>query len=518
ALGYTTVYLHDESGNVVERRDPVGHGTEHAVTRYTYGVLGELLSTAHTVNPGGEVVETTQEYDPGFLVVRTTDPAGTITEWVRDGRGLPTSMTAGVGTAAAATETFSYDLEGERVARTDARGFSWVSEYDGYGRPSASVDPLGNRAEIRYGDDHLVVEERRLNSSGELLARSAASYDLLGRQIEAKRFHWSGGNPSASEELITRFGYDPLGNLLTTTNPLARVTTRAYDAGGRLTTATDPAGNVTAFTYDPAGNVTRLVETEQGAGGPVAVPFDFGYDALGRRLWSADALGNRSQTLWDARSNPVVSIDAEGNLTARTYDSLDRLRVEMRPEGIAASYSYDPAGRLLRYTDALGQTTTYEYDPLGRQTKVTYPDSTVESYTYDPAGNVTQITEPTGSVVTFTLDAAGRRTSRAVTPGAGVFGAVSEVYALDGLHRMTQASSGSVSVSRSYDSLSRLTAETALGRTLSYSYDDADSLASTSYPSGHGVTHGIDALGRPESIVSGGTPAATYTFRGVARV
>ncbi|MCI0633541.1 MAG: hypothetical protein L0206_06450, partial [Actinobacteria bacterium] len=518
ALGYTTLYLDDESGNVVERRDPVGHGTEHAVTRYTYGVLGEPLSTEHTVESGGEVVETTREYDAGFLVVRATDPVGTVTEWVRDGRGLPTSMTVGVGTAAAATDTFSYNLEGERVARTDARGFSWVSEYDGYGRPSASVDPLGNRSETRYGDDSLVVEERRLNSSGELLARSAASYDSLGREVEAKRYLWTGSNPSGAEEIVTRFSYDPLGNLLTATVPLSRVTTRAYDAGGRLSAATDPAGNVTAFTYDPAGNVTHLVETEQGAGGPVAVTFDFGYDALGRRLWSEDALGNRTQTLWDARSNPVVSIDAESNLTARTFDSLDRLRIEMRPEGIAVSYSYDPAGRLLRYTDALGHTTTYEYDPLGRLTSITYPDSTDETYVYDATGNLTQITEPTGSVIAFAHDAAGRRTSRTVSPGAGVFGAVTEGYTLDGLGRMTQASSGPVTVTRSYDSLSRLTAETALGRTLSYSYDDADSLASMSYPSLHEVTHGIDALGRPESIVSGGTPAATYDFRGVARV
>ncbi len=518
ALGYTTHYLHDESGNVIERRDPIGDGTTHAVTQFTYGVLAELLSSAHTVVPGGQVVETTQEYDAGFLLVRTTDPVGTVTEWMRDGRGLPTSVTAGVGTAPAATETFSYNLDGRRVTRTDARGEAWLTEYDGYGRPSASVDALGNRAETSYGDDNLVVEERRLNSSGGLLARSGATYDLLGREVEAKRFLWTGSNPSGAEQLVASFGYDPAGNLLTATDPLSRVTTRTYDAAERLAAATDPAGNVTALTYDPAGNMTRLVEIEQSASGAASVSFDVGYDALGRRLWSEDALGNREQTLWDAHSNPIVSIDAEGNLTARTFDSLGRLLSETRPEGIAVSYSYDAAGRVVRYTDALGQTTTYQYDPLGRLTSVTYPDSTVETYAYNPAGNLTQINQPTGSVVTFTHDALGRHVSRAVAPGAGVVGAVPEAYTLDGLGRLTQATSGSVTVTRSYDSLSRLASETAAGRTVAYAYDDADSLAEMNYPSGHAIIHGIDALGRPESISSGASHAAAYGFRGVARV
>ena len=518
ALGYTTRYLHDESGNVIERRDPVGEGTSHAVTRFTYGVLGELLSSAHTVVPGGQIVENTQEYDAGFLLVRTTDPVGTVTELVRDGRGLPTSVTAGVGTSAAATETSSYNLEGQRVVRTDARGFAWTTEYDGYGRRAASVDPVGNRAETSYGDDGLPLEHRRLNPSGGLLSRSGATYDLLGREIEAKRFLWIGSNPSGAEELVASFGYDPVGNLLTASDPLSRVTSRVYDAAERLATVTDPAGNVTAFTYDTAGNITRLVETEQSVSGAASVSFDFGYDTLGRRLWSEDALGNREQTLWDAHSNPIVSIDAEGNITARTFDSLGLLLSETWPEGIAVSYSYDAARRLVSYTDALGQTTTYQYDSLGRLTSVTYPDSTLETYAYNPTGDLTQISQPTGSVVTFTHDALGRRVSRAVAPGAGVVGAVSEAYTLDGLGRLTQASSGSVAVTRSYDSLSRVASETAAGRTVAYTYDDANSLAALNYPSGRAITHGIDALGRPESISSGASPAAAYSFRGVSRV
>jgi len=518
ALGYRTVYLYDQAANLVERRDPVGDGTEHASTVSAYGVLGELLTTAHTAQPGGQLVQTTHEYDAGLNLARMTDSVGTVTEWVRDGRGLPTSVTSALGTPAAAAVTFSYDLEGQQVSRTDARGFAWATEYDGYGRPAASVDPLGNRAETRYGDDGLPIERRQLGPAAELLARSASTFDLLGRQVEAKRWLWTGSEPAGAEEIATVFGYDPVGNLLATTDPLSRVTTRTYDAAERLISVTDPAGNATDWTHDAAGNATRVVVAEQSSGGPVAVSTDFGYDGLGRRLWSEDALSNRGQTLWDARSNPTVSIDPEGNVTSRTFDSLDRLLTETQPEGIAVTRGYDPASRLVSYTDTLSHTTTYEYDALGRQTAVTYPDSTVEAYTYDPAGNLTHITQPTGSVVSLSYDGASRRTGRTVTAGAGVVGAVSESYMLDGLGRFIQAASGTVTVVRSYDSLSRLTSETVAGRTVSYAYDDAGSVVGMSYPSGQVISHGIDALGRPETIASDGTPAAAYAFRGMSRV
>lgn len=517
ALGYRTVYLFDEAGNLVERRDPVGDGTEYASTYSTYGVLGEL-TTSHTVQPGGQLVQTVHEYDAGFLLERTTDPVGTVTEWLRDGRGLPISSTAGVGTAEAATEGYAHDLDGQLVTRTDARGRAWVTEYDGYGRPAAEVDPIGNRSETRYGDDHQPVERRDLDAAAELLARSGSTYDLLGRQVEAKRWLWTGTDPSGAREIVTAFGYDEAGNLLTTTDPLSRVTTRVYDPAERLANVTDPAGNVTTLTRDAAGNATRVVVTEQGPAGSVPVPRDFGFDALGRQIWREDALGNRAETVWDARSNAAVSIDPEGHVTSRVFDSLDRLVTETQPEGIEVTRGYDPASRLSTYTDALGHTTSYDYDPLGRQTAVTYPDSTTESYDYDPAGNLIQVTQPTGSVVTFTYDAASRRTGRAVAPGAGVVGAVSEAYTLDGLGRLVEVTSGTVTVTRGHDSLSRLASETIAGRTVTYSYDDAGSVAGMTYPSAHPIVHGLDSLGRPATITSGGSPAAAYTFRGTSRV
>ncbi|MEM1183183.1 MAG: hypothetical protein AAGM22_32875 [Acidobacteriota bacterium] len=65
-----------------------------------------------------------------------------------------------------------------------------------------------------------------------------------------------------------------------------------------------------------------------------------------------------------------------------------------------------------------------------------------------------------------------------------------------------------------YDSRSRLVAESSGGHTTTHDLDDVGNPLSTVYPSGHTVGTTFDGLNRLSTVTSGGTPPATFCYRG----
>ena len=442
ALNYTTTYVYDEDGQATEVREPYGLGGETAATDTAYGPLGEVLTVTRHIEPTGGVATTSYQYDKNRNPTKVTDPMGHVTATVYDERNQSMSRTMGQGSAEAVTESYAYDQEGHLLTRTDGRGNAWTSEYDGYGRLAASVDPLGDRTEQSYDDGGHVSETRGQGAGGELLAKSAATYDLLGRPTVRTRYLLD-ANEQTTAELTTTTDYDPAGNVVATRDPLGRYSVFAYDAAERLVAQTDPAGNETTYQLDATGQPVAVTLHEVVAGGgSAATTTTHEYDALGRETASIDPLGNTTRFTLDAAGRARLVTDPEGHTTAREYDSLGRLTSETRPEGIAIDLAYDANGNRTTYTDARGNTTTWDYDALDRVTSVHYPDGTTESTVYDAAGNATEITQPSGTTVDPTFDAANRMTGRTIALAGGLEGPTTESYAYDALGRLTQATSG----------------------------------------------------------------------------
>ena len=323
------------------------------------------------------------------------------------------------------------------------------------------------------------------------------------------------GDGETTAEVTRTTTYDGVGNVIATTDPLSRDTYFAYDAAERLVDQVDPAGNETTYQLNATGQPDSVTLHEVVAGGGSAsTTTTHEYDALGRETASIDPLGNTTRFTLDARGRARLVTDPEGNSTAREYDSLGRMTSETRPEGIAIHLAYDANGNRTSYTDARGNTTTWDYDALDRVTQVHYPDQTTETTAYDAAGNATQITQPSGTTLTQTYDAADRMTARAITLAGGLEGPTAESYTYDGLGRLTQATSGSVTSARTYDSLSRVTSETTGGKTVGYQLDAAGNVTAMTYPSGVTVNRQVDDLNRLESIPG----VATYGYRGPDRV
>ena len=463
----------------------------------------------------GDWIATQRDYDENFNLTSVTGPENEITLQVFDARNLLDSVTRGSGTPDAATESHAYDAEGNRTLYTDGRGHPHITAFDGFGRVQSATDPLGQRTAMTYDDGSNVVDSRSFDSGGTLLAASGSTFDLRRRPKSALSRLWTGSDASGARVLTSSTTYDAAGNALSMTDAMGRSAHQTFDAAERRVTATDAAGNRTEWALDGAGNARAVTAVEQVSGsGPLSATVTAAYDALGRPVAASDPLGNRATTTYDARGNVRLAIDPEGHFTESTYDGLDRLTRTVRPEGISVDYGYDRSSRLVTYRDALDQTTTWTYDALGRKRGATYPDATQETATYDAAGNPTLLVDANGTSVTQGFDPANRLTSRTIVRGDGVEGPTAEIFAYDGLSRLTLAQSGIHVTSQTYDSLSRRLTETTDGRTITFEHDDAGNATQQLYPSGTTLTHVFDALDRMQAVSSGNGTHVTYGFRG----
>ncbi len=521
ALSYVTRFHHDAIGQRVMTEEPDGDaGAEVLKVEQTFGLLGELREVRREIGAGAESVMSF-DYDENLNRMETTEPNGQKSRWTFDDRDLPKTVRRGFGTPLVVTEGMDYNAEGRLVAHTDGRAKVWPVEYDGYGRTKISRDPLGDATELTYDANDNPMSTSAHDAVGTMLAETKFEYDALNRRKKTMEMLWDGTARVAARELVTRYDYDRVGNLLSLTDPMGHQATYTYDGAHRPKMVRDALGNEVEVELDGQGNAKRSIRREKMPDGSrVEVAETAKYDALGRAMEQSDALGNTWHTTWDARSRARMTMDPEGAVTVRTYDGLDRLTVQERPEGIVERWTYDESSRLLSYADAKSQMTRYSYDPLNRQTEVLWPDQTKKTFAYDAAHNVRETHDANGNIIVQEHDAANRLMVRTITPAPGVVGPTSETYSYDGLHRLTSTTSGGQTTGFDYDSLSRVVRETQNGRAIDSTFDDAGNRSELAYPSGLKVATHFDDLDRARSIVRRGPaateiPVASYAYRGI---
>jgi RHS repeat-associated protein len=569
-LGRVYTYSYDASGDLVKVTDPLGRSWT-----FTYNSNHLLLTMT---DPADGTISNT--YNASGQVTAQSDPDGGTTTWsysghadslaggsttITDPDGNETvdqyselelvSETAGAGTAAAATTSYSYDPATLGViSQTNPDGDTTTSTYDANGNLLTSTDPLGKTTTYTYNSlNEVTSKEDPLGNTttygydgdGNLLdmtdpdgytttyahAGTAHPGDITSvtdpdGHVTSYTYDADGDaatssvSPSATVTDTTDYAYNADGERYCTVSPVQvaagvtcpaagsaakpGATVTAYDADGEITSVTDPDGNVTRDTYNADGEAATMTD----AAGHVTT---YAYDGDGQQVKETEPGGSVLTTSYDADGNVTSQVNAAGKATTYAYDALGRVASTTTPLGAVTTYGYDAAGHRTSETDAAGRVTSSTYDADGDLTGVSYSDGTTSpvTYTYNAAGQRTSMTDGTGTT-TYSRDADGRTTG--VTDGAGE--PVSYEYDPAGLPTTIRYPNGQ-DVTQGYNGAGELTSvQDWLGNTTDFSYNQDGDLTSEAYPNGVAALTTYNKDDQVTSIAdkSGASMLASFTY------
>ncbi len=362
-----------------------------------------------------------------------------------------------------ATTTYQYDVLGNLLSVTDAKGNQSTMSYDSLSRKTSMHDPdMGNWTYTYDAAGNLTQQTD---------AKSQAiyfRYDALNRRAQKD---YGTQKPGSGDVMYSYDGATSNGK-------------------GRLTAVQDPAGTV-IFYYDTLGRTTRSDKSLDGT----TYTTQTSYDTLGRVL---------TITYPD---NAVVSY---------AYNSPFLLRVYEGATNYGLYAGYNALGQPGTLTFGNGVVTTYTYSNSGNMTcsQQNFRPCTIKTvlgtnpayqnltYGYDSGGNIASITDAVNGNQTFGYDEINRLTS-----ATGPYG--SHTYSYNEIGNMTfNPLVGNYAYPTSGASSVRPHAVSTAGSN-SYVYDNNGNMIS-----GAGRTLTYDYENRPTSITSNNGVTTTMVYDG----
>ena len=228
----------DDGANLSEVEDAAGN-----LTNFTYDDLNNLTSTEDTYG-----YFTLYNYDD-TLLTSTTDPNNNITLFSytsAEDAPAPSGLIKTITDTLGNTTSYTYNQFGQRTSMTDALGSKTLYRYDDLGRIIEIEDSLGRI--------------------------TANDYDAAGRLIQVT-WNYDPSHPQNYENrvnIISEYEYDAVGNLLSQTDTLGRVTKYEYDHSNRLVatienykegaSAAEDINVRTETLYDQSGNLISAID------------------------------------------------------------------------------------------------------------------------------------------------------------------------------------------------------------------------------------------------------------------
>ncbi|WP_223290910.1 DUF6531 domain-containing protein [Streptomyces avicenniae] len=451
---------YDARGNRETLVDPAGN-----VTRFGVNSHGAVISMTDALGRSKRFV-----CNAAGLPMSMTGPAGQRTEVVRDGFGRITELVDPLG----ATTRFTYTVEGRPLAEISPSGTTRGWEWDAEGNCLSHRDENGATTRYTYGvfdqlteqvtadgarhtfvrDTELRLvavvapDERRWDyawdPAGHLIRESdfddreiAYRFDAAGRLIERVNalgqsvayVRDSLGHVVAkqSQEGVTTFHYDLLGQLLQAVSPDARLEIQRDPLGRPLTQTVN--GRVLAFTYNdvgqplarttPAGRTSRWIYDDDGQTAQMISAgrsLEFERDALGRETERRFADVFQLSQRWDVRGRlarqSLRGLGQELGARAYSYRADHALTVLEHSPGGATHWDLDVIGRPLTARGPAGMIQEeYAYDLLGNQTTAIWPGNSSHHGSRQYSG--TRLTS--AGRTRYAYDAAGRVVTRRTT-------------------------------------------------------------------------------------------------------
>jgi len=353
---------------------------------------------------------------------------------------------------------FAYDANGNLTNVIDELGRSTGYVVDGLARQIKIIFP--DSTSESYGYDGLGRKVAVTNQAGVI---TRFGFDSLGRLVAATNAF------GTAQQMVMRYAYDEVGNLLQQIDSLNHTNKFEYDSRGQRTKEVMPGSQSAGFAYDAAGNLTRYTNF-------TGVVITNQYDALNRLTNKSSAGGYKVSFAYSPTGQRTNMVDASGT-TGYTYDSRDRLLTKVTPQG-TLTYIYDEFGNLatIQSSSSNGTLLKYFYDELNRVTNVVDRFTNNTFYAFDAIGNVQSYRYQNNVTNTYSYNSLNRLTNITVRSASGTIASLA--YRLGAAGNRTNLVETVNSASRtnawSYDPLYRLTNEivtAASGGTISYKYD-----------------------------------------------
>ncbi len=492
-------------------------GANGAVTQYAYGASGAAgypcagqgtMPTSVTEGVGSAAAATTRYEWADGLPVKVTDPDGVVTRmrWDAARRLLLAKETDADTTAVGAEVTYnSYDAAGRlRVTRSPAGVETWY-DTDAAGRVVKITGPFRapTRGCVALADNCAfptttpsdpAVQQFTYRRDGKMTART----DQTGRVWTYSESPRAEGGRDETETRpdgsVKVTSFDTAGRLLKEqvgSEGEQSATYYQYGIAGRLASIGDGYRALKTFNYDADGNLAQELD-----------PYQRGttttYDRRGRVTARRDALGNTSTYAYDAAGNLTRYVDRMGAATTYTYDPMGRQLTVTDARGGVTTTAYTAAGRLSKVTDATGRATSYAYDSSGRLTATTRPSGAKVRLADDADANVVRETSPAGRVTTYAYDAAGRQT-QVTTPSAGT---TTMVYNPRG-DLLTRSNAVAGTTSWTYDAVGRVkTVTDPLNATTTFGYDSRGNRTTRTDAYGNVTSWGYDERDRLTEVTN----------------
>ena len=292
------------------------------------------------------------------------------------------------------------------------------TEYDTHDRTTSVTLADGSVTRTAYSIGSHDGEPMLQTTVTDALGRHAESYtDAKGRNRETVQH-------ARGEEITVKYGYDPVGQVMTVQHPNGKETKYAYDLLGRKLMVNHPDAGETDMTYDAAGNLLTKLTAELRKSisdkGYISYTYDFErlhevlypenlfnrvtytygkagdkYNRAGRLALVEDAsggeayyYGRQGEVTKTVRTVMASVADIRTYVYGATYDSWNRVQTMTYPDGEVVTYHYNAAGQVESLTS----------NKQGRQSVI------VDRIGYDKEGHTVYTKLGNGTETTYTYD------------------------------------------------------------------------------------------------------------------
>lgn len=408
--------------------------------------------------------------------------------------GYPTQITISAGDIQPRTSQKFYDPTGRFVVKT--------------------INPLGHVEEFIYEPKFGKI----IQSTGINGLISKFQYDGLGRVISTTspnnitstiRYEWDKSAIASYSVITSGEGspkqtklYNGLDNLVSTEkegfNGIKIVSSITYDSKNRIIESKEPHYSnqtkymVTKYSYEP--DFFRIEKEENyiyNAGNlTLKNKTEYTYNAI-----SNDLLYNKGFV--DIKGPNSIRVKTENNEAGQNdriinYDN----SLQNHISEYTFSSSNQPKVVKLTFPDGAINTTQIGYDALGNRNQITEPNSGAFTFQYNSIGQKVYETNPNGNF-TYNYDLIGRLQSKV----GSVSGTTNYQYVTssNGLGQIEKITGPNVVTDFKYDNLNRKTeiSETIGNKVFktNYTFDKYDRIVDYTYPSGFSTKNEYDAIG-----------------------